>query len=136
MEILEFFKFEGEQLSVRFRQVGESPAPGVTVHEYDFVGDDSRDLALIEITPGCETPVHRVNKGIKTLEIYVSGEGSITIARPNGNIKDMPWHPQWGKKVIEVRIGDLMQIHAAKKTALLFAEICWPKWDPTRFTIV
>lgn len=57
---------------------------GVKCDVYEYVQDSSKDLGIITISPGKNTPLQRVLNGDKTIEGYISGKGKLTITKPNG----------------------------------------------------
>jgi hypothetical protein len=131
------FEFKGMILPVEFVETLEV-TKGVRCHVYNFVGDDSKDLGIIEIEPGCKTPLQLVNdveEGQKTIEGFVSGEGTLKIKRKSGaneiyivsNKIESPLSK-------DVEVGDNMQWTANADSKLIAYEICIPKYKDGRYT--
>jgi len=129
------FEFEGKGLSVRYKKTTKfDDYPGVECDVYDFVGDNSMDLGIIRIDPGCKTPRQKVLKGDKTVEGFIGGNGMLVIEKENGRAKLFTVCD--GLKVpfsTEVNIGDIMQWRADIDSALTVYEICKPKYENGRY---
>ena len=69
------FTVDGKEQEVVYVET-EDLAPGVLVDIYAFVGDDTKDLAIVTVLPGFKTPLQQVLKGVRTIEGYVSGKGA------------------------------------------------------------
>lgn len=105
-------------------------AEGVECDVYKFVNDDSCDLGIIRIKPGCETPRQIVLKGDKTVEGYISGEGGLSIISADGTYKKVA--AQNGLEIV-INIGESMQWIATDDSELVAYEICYPPYEPGRF---
>lgn len=125
------FDDEGALLDVEF--VATAPVTkGVVSHVYRFRNDGSRDLAIVEVEPGCKTPLQRVVGGVKTIEGWMSGTGTLAITDASENeyryeFRVPPFRP------VPVQHGELMQWHADAARPLVFFEICVPPYEPGRF---
>lgn len=104
-------------------------AEGVECDVYEFVGDKSKDLGIIRVKAGHRTPLQKVLKGERTVEGYISGKGSLTIA--SGGAKKV-YVAEKGLEV-EVKIGETMQWQAAPDSDLEVYEICFPPYEAGRF---
>ena len=63
-------------------------ADGVECDVYKFVNDDSRDLGIIRIKPGCKTPCQIVLMGDETIEGFFTGKGKLSIIFADGREKE------------------------------------------------
>lgn len=136
---LTIFTFEGVSQPVEFRETEEIPGyPGVKCDDYDFVGDDSKDLGVIRISEGCSTPRQKINdrKDTKrTVERYASGNGRLIVKKKDGptalyEISSRSLAPL----SVDVEIGDTMQWQADPDSNLVVYEICIPRFKPGRYT--
>lgn len=105
---------------------------GVDCDIYSFAYDNDRDLAVIHVEPGYNTPLHRVLQGLHTIEHYVSGEGRLVVGSPGEEDKVYEFTGHEEAHGIEVSIGQTMQWHAGA-TGLVFAEVCEPPYQEGRF---
>ncbi|MFC1722087.1 hypothetical protein ACFL0C_00380 [Patescibacteria group bacterium] len=128
MAKLKKFLIEGALLQVRFVET-ENVVLGVTCDVYAFVGDTSKDLGIINIAPGCKTPLQRVKKGTRTVEGYVKGKGTLTKINGEKVVYTMSGKPF----SVDVQIGEVMQWEAAKGSHLIAYEICFPPYADGRF---
>ena len=130
------FEFEGNVLTVKYRETTKfDDYPGVECDVYDFVGDNSMDLGIIRIDPGCKTPRQKVLKGDRTVEGFVGGNGMLIIENENGHCRACPVYSQMELPFsTEVEIGDVMQWRADIDSALTVYEICKPKYKDGRYT--
>lgn len=107
---------------------------GVWCDVYSFVGDASKDLAVVTVSPGCSTPQQKVVDGDKTLEGYINGSGVFTVVKPNGSRFEYYFKPDIGTvQPVEVMVGDIMQWAAKRDESLTFYEICYPPYVEGRF---
>jgi hypothetical protein len=123
--------FEGELLNVNYKETVVF-RPGVTCHTYEFEGDHTRDLAIIEVEPGCKTPLQKVIKGEKTVEGYLSGKGKLTVVDRSGQ-QNVRTSENLGNFYVGVTIGELMQWEATPDSKLVFYELCYPPYKDDRF---
>jgi len=76
-------KFEGKKINfLESSQVKE----GVICDVYEFENDLTRDLGIVKVVKGYKTPKQIVLSGDKTIELYKSGTGRLTITNPSGAI--------------------------------------------------
>ena len=103
---------------------------GVVCHVYSFPDDDSKDFGAIQVKKGHKTPLQKVMSGTKTLEVYKSGKGILTVTRTDGST--VTYHyPEDQTESVEVSIGECMQWEALED--LQFYEICYPPYQEGRF---
>ena len=102
---------------------------GVVCDVYEFVGDKSKDLGMVYVQKGCKTPLQLVVGGDKTLEIFQSGRGTLTVTDENNNTRE--YHFPSEQTEVEVKIGEAMQWKALDD--LVFAEICYPPYKEGRY---
>ena len=105
-------------------------AEGVECDVYKFVNDDSCDLGIIRIKPGCETPRQIVLMGDETIEGFFTGKGKLSIIFADGREKEFD---TLNGLEVKVGIGDKMQWIAAGNSELVAYEICKPPYEPGRF---
>ncbi|MEO5948801.1 MAG: hypothetical protein ABIP74_00170 [Candidatus Saccharimonas sp.] len=104
---------------------------GVECDIYTFVGDDSRDLAIVRVLKGYKTPLQRILLGTKTIEGFADGEGTLMVRSDDGTEKSYT-PSSFGEEVI-VEVGQIMQWHAGGESDLTFYEICEPPYADGRF---
>lgn len=126
------FNFEGKEQPVSFVETMHV-TDGVDCDIYTFVGDLTKDLGIIRISPGSKTPLQKVLKGDRTIEGYVSGKGKLTITKSDGTQEMHIADSESEKPVVNVGIGELMQWEADKETALVAYEICFPPYEDGRY---
>lgn len=127
------FKFEGKVQPVTFVET-MNVSEGVECDVYTFDGDTSKDLGIIRIKPGSQTPLQKVLKGDGTIEGYISGKGKLIIT--GGDNKQRIYEVSSETKepvVVAVAIGELMQWEAAPDSDLKAYEICFPPYEGGRF---
>jgi len=125
------FNFEGKEQPVSFVETMHV-TDGVDCDIYTFVGDSSKDLGIIRISPGSKTPLQKVLKGDKTIEGYVSGKGKLTVTKADGT-QEVHNAGESEKPVVSVGIGELMQWEADKEADLVAYEICFPPYEDGRY---
>ncbi len=128
---LSSFNFEGKEQPVSFVETMHV-TDGVDCDIYTFVGDSSKDLGIIRISPGSKTPLQKVLKGDRTIEGYVSGKGKLTITKAD-NTQEVHNADESEKPVVSVGIGELMQWEADKEANLVAYEICFPPYEDGRY---
>jgi|SRR5882757_317382 len=106
---------------------------GVECDVYKFVSDDSKDLAIVKVSRGYKTPLQRVLLGVKTIEGYVGGEGTLSVHFTDGTAKTYEFRSDKNASEVVVEIGQIMQWHANGHTDLTFYEICEPPYEDGRF---
>lgn len=130
---LQEFEFEGRMLPVSFVSTLDV-TEGVQCDVYKFVGDKAKDLGIIRIQPGRQTPLQKVLKGDKTIEGYISGKGRLVITLPGGEKKIYEvWTGMKNPPLIIVGINELMQWEADKNSELIAYEICYPPYEDGRY---
>jgi len=128
---LRTFPLDGVDQPVEFVETA-TVTDGVTCDVYRFTGDATRDLGVVEVRPGCRTPLQRVLAGDSTVEGLVAGRGTLTVTRPDGQVRVHDFAGP-GAAPVHVHVGDLMQWHADPQTPLVFFEVCSPPYAPGRF---
>ncbi|QQG44524.1 MAG: hypothetical protein HYW86_01250 [Candidatus Roizmanbacteria bacterium] len=127
------FQYEGKSLPVSHTST-LNVTTGVECDVYQFVGDQSKDLGVIRIQPGCKTPLQKVLKGDKTVEGYISGKGKLIITKPNGEKYIYEVSDKLEKPLaVLVEIGELMQWEADKESDLKAYEVCYPPYEDGRY---
>lgn len=127
------FSFEGKEQQVSFVETMHVN-DGVDCDVYTFLGDSTKDLGIIRISPGSKTPLQKVLKGDRTIEGYISGKGKLTITKPDG--KQEVYVADGESKepiVVSIGIGELMQWEADKYSDLVVYEICFPPYEDGRY---
>ena len=102
---------------------------GVICKVYEFKDDNSKDLGIITVLKGNKTPLQKVLKGDKTLEIFESGKGILTITKTNGGLEKYEF--PGNRKEVEVKVGEMMQWEAFED--LVFNEVCYPPYEDGRY---
>ena len=127
------FEFEGKSQPVVFVQPLEV-TEGVVCDVYSFVDDETKDLGIIKIEPGCKTPLQRVLQGERTIEGYVSGKGKLVVIRKENRKEIYNVGGESSEPLsVRVKVGDLMQWQAAEDSSLLVSEVCFPPYEEGRF---
>jgi hypothetical protein len=129
---LQVISFEGKELPISFVETTHV-VDGVDCDVYSFIGDTSKDLGVVKISPGSKTPLQRVLKGDRTVEGYVSGKGKLTITKTDGKQEVYVAEGESQKPVVTVGIGELMQWEADEKVGLVAYEICFPPYEDGRY---
>lgn len=123
MKVLRSFKLGKDEKPVKHVE-SYQVAEGVNCDTYMFVGDDSKDLAVITVKPGCKTPLQKVLKGLRTIEGFIEGDGVLFADDRKYNFPGV-------LKEVEVKIGQTMQW--STRNGLTFYEICEPPYEDGRF---
>lgn len=120
-------EFRGETVSfVDTSQVKE----GVVCDVYSFDTDDSKDLGIVRVRKDYKTPLQRVLKGDKTLEIFQTGQGVLSVTNTDG-VESRHSFPSDNFAEVEIKVGYLVQWEATEN--LVFAEVCYPPYEDGRF---
>lgn len=98
---------------------------GVECDVYSFMGDGSKDLGLIRIQKGAQTPKQLILKGEKTVEGLLQGDAILETSRGTFNFHD------GDTDGIELKVNDSMQWTALEDSILY--EICYPPYEDGRF---
>ena len=102
---------------------------GVTCDVYRYAGDDSKDLGIVKVIKGFQTPKQEVLKGLQTLEIFHSGKGQLSIVKKDGSTHNYSFPGDINE--VQVEIGEVMQWTAEEH--LVFHEVCFPPYEEGRF---
>jgi len=102
---------------------------GVVCDVYEFADDNTKDLGIVHVKKGFKTPLQLVMEGSKTLEVFVQGQGILTVIDINGQ-KHAYSFPS-DQTEVEVHIGETMQWESLED--LVFAEVCYPPYTKGRF---
>lgn len=133
VSLLNSFEFEKQSLPVAFVETAEV-IEGVACDVYKFSGDDTRDLGIIRIDPGYNTPKQRILKGDKTVEGYVSGKGKLVIISADGiQTEYSVGHGEPAPFSLNVGASETMQWFADPDSDLITYEICYPPYEEGRF---
>ncbi len=128
---LQVFELQGHRHAVEYVETS-TVTSGVTCDVYRFTADDTRDLGVVQVQPGCRTPMQRVVGGTSTIEGLLRGQGTLTVTKPDGRADthafDDPRTPP-----VSVDRGDIMQWHADGPMPLIFYEVCSPPYEAGRF---
>jgi hypothetical protein len=90
-------------------------------------------LAIVTVSPGCQTPVQRIVGGIKTTEGYFGGVGNLTILTEDATRMIFDFSKGAIREEVEVGVGMQMQWSAADSEPLVFYEVCEPPYEDGRF---
>ena len=127
------FAFERKPQHIKFVEK-VAVTEGVVCDVYFFVGDETKDLGIITIQPGCSTPRQLVLGGSRTIEGYISGRGELIIDSSNGEKEFYPVDDSYpGRFQVDVNVGDVMQWLAEKDSSLVVYEICFPPYKDGRY---
>ena len=130
---LKTFEFNNKAEDVKFLETIQV-TKGVFCDVYAFENDTAKDLAIVKVEAGCDTPLQRVLKGEKTIEGYISGKGRLIITKSTNEHLEYVVNETIEKHFeIAVEIGDIMQWIADKTTPLKFYEICFPPYEEGRY---
>lgn len=127
------FQFDEKEQLVTFFETMQV-ADGVECDVYTFVGDTTKDLGIIRISPSSKTPLQKVIKGDRTIEGYISGRGRLTITKPDGKQQVYAVNEELSEPVVvTVKVGELMQWEADPDSNLKAYEICFPPYEDGRY---
>ncbi|HVW23622.1 MAG TPA: hypothetical protein VHB51_04050 [Candidatus Saccharimonadales bacterium] len=124
------FMLEGIPEPVEFVET-TAVVPGVQCDVYRFTQDESKDLGIVTVQPGHQTPVQRVLLGDKTIEGFLDGSGLLGVR--TGEHLTIYRYPESAERSVVVEVGSSMQWQAAPDTSLVFSEICEPPYAAGRF---
>lgn len=115
--------------------------PGVQCDVYKFEDDETKDLGIVRIEAGMNTPLQKLVDGKQTFEGYISGRGKIVVHRHwDGYVFVEEIHEvgEDTKKpyAVEVRVGDMVQIFADENSSLTIYEVCFPPFQDGRFETI
>ncbi len=132
MATLETFTIKNKDLPVLFLNA-DQVKEGVECDVYSFVGDTSKDLAIVRVQPEFKTPLQKVVDGERTVEGYISGEGRLMIRSVNDEVTYYDFAPGNANNPVEVKVGEYMQWQATGGSELSFYELCTPPYKKGRF---
>jgi len=132
MNKLSEFTIDNQTLPVTFIET-LTVKEGVKCDVYTFVGDNSKDLAIVTVERSCKTPLQRVLMGARTIEGYVAGEGALTVRSKDEEVKTYEFGPRFENTEVIVGVGQIMQWYANGDHDLIFYEICEPSYESGRF---
>lgn len=131
-EKLTKFNFGGKDVPVNFVEPVEVKK-GVRCDVYRLPEDETRDLGVIYIEPGCKTRLQKVLGGEKTIEGFYIGRGTLKIIKENGEIEIYTVDDKLGEFNREVKIGEVMRWEADPDSTLIAYEVCYPPYQPGRY---
>lgn len=132
MEKYTTFNFNNRDLPVHYIRT-DIIKDGVECDIYSFVGDHSKDLAIVRVQTGSNTPLQKVVRGTETLEGYLGGQGSLNIISDTGKLSTHDFQNGVIKAPISIKIDETMQWRASNSEELIFYEICIPTYKEGRF---
>lgn len=106
---------------------------GVECDVYVFVGDKTKDLAIIRVQSGFTTPLQKVVSGNSTIEGHLEGDGRLVITSKSGQTIIYEFGENLTDTSVEVHVGESMQWQATGETELTFFEVCTPPYEEGRF---
>jgi hypothetical protein len=136
--LLTSINFEDQRLGVEYVETTQIEGyPGLRCDVYQFTNDNRRDLGVIHIEGGSNTPpqiVQKVAEEQRTTERYVSGDGRLKVIKPDGTVY-LYEISRWSKVALSVDVepGDKMQWFADPFSRLEIWEICEPAYSEGRF---
>lgn len=104
---------------------------GVSCDVYRFDDDDTKDLGVVSIAKGHTSPRMLIVGGERTIEIFKTGSGSLTIEDAEGKLQRYNFSPSNRDETIELHIGEKVQWEAEED--LVFYEICYPPYQEGRY---
>lgn len=130
MEKLDTFTIGKNEYPVKYLSTDQIK-DGVECDVYSFIGDESRDLAIVRVQPGCKTPLQKVLTGDETIEGFLNGSGTLFTVGAHGEESHYNFHSS-SKDGISVHVGESMQWQAGNE-GLTFYELCTPPYKDGRF---
>ena len=124
------FNWHGEDLLVEFVET-TAVKTGVECDVYQFVGYITKDLGIIRATSGSSTPLQRVVRGIRTIEGFLEGSGTLTTTDADGHTQQYTYPDEHTPAEVAVMIGQTMQWQATSD--LTCYEICEPPYTDGRY---
>ena len=106
---------------------------GVVCDIYSFEEDNSKDLGIVTVQTGFKTPLQKVLAGDKTIEGFMSGNGTLTVIKEDKSVQTYNFPNATGLKEVMVKVGEVMQWEGAGNGGLVFYEICYPPYKDGRF---
>lgn len=130
MDKFKSFDFGGKTLSVNYLTT-EGVSEGIEADLYSFIGDSTKDLAIIRVHPRHRTPLQKILQGSETIEGYIDGEGILTLHRASGEVTEHVFLPGKANEPVSVNVDDTMQW--VTDSGLTFYEVCTPPYEKGRF---
>lgn len=106
---------------------------GVECDIYKFKDDASSDIAVVRVSKGYKTPLQRILQGDETIEIYASGDGSLSVWGLDSDLRHYSFSSGDAPLEISVNVGEQMQWAASNDNDLTFYELCTPPYEEGRF---
>lgn len=131
-EKINYFEYHSRRLTAEYQETLDV-APGVRCDVYIHPETKRRDLAIVEVEAGRNTPAQKVLKGKVTVEGYLSGRGKLVIIHIDGSRSEFEVSPEDQGFSYSVAVGEVMQWQAAKDESLEFFEVCFPPYKDGRF---
>lgn len=136
VERLTQFEFRGVLREVVYIETTKV-RDGVECDVYGFVGDETKDLGIIRIEEGKETPRQRVTLDPNfeidfTEEGLVGGDGTLEIKRPGVLAQTYEMNQTNGRFSILVARGEEMKWRAGKGGLVVY-EVCKPSYKDGRY---
>lgn len=110
----------------------QSVKDGVECDVYSFLDDDTKDLGIIRIKQGSETPKQQILKGDKTIEGFLYGKSDLIFSSATQDATIHTFSDENYGIDVTLNIGDTMQWRADKDSVIY--EICYPPYEDGRFT--
>lgn len=120
--------FRGEPVDFIETQIVKD---GVECDIYSFKNDITKDLAIIRIKQGSQTPKQLILKGDKTVEGFLSGAADLTFSRGSSGETIYGYSDDSYGVDTALEVGDTMQWSANEDTVCY--EICYPPYEDGRF---
>lgn len=104
---------------------------GVECDVYSFVDDGRKDLGIIRMKKGLQTPKQLILKGDKTIEGFLVGKADLTFSTASQGETIYSYSDEsYGVDTV-LGVGDTMQWYASEDSVLY--EICYPPYEAGRF---
>lgn len=104
---------------------------GVTCDVYSFTADNTKDLGIVRIKRGSQTPKQLILKGDRTVEGFLVGEADLNFSLATQHNAVYTYSDgNYGVETV-LRAGDTMQWHASEDSVLY--EVCHPPYQDGRF---
>lgn len=119
--------FHGEPVAFNETQ---AVADGVECDVYSFVDDNSKDLGIIRIKGGSNTPKQQFFKGDKTVEGFLAGKANLVVSNNSGTTTHEYDDDNYASET-SLSVGDTIQWTAFEDSVCY--EICYPPYEDGRF---
>lgn len=120
--------FRGEPVDFIETQIVKD---GVECDIYSFKDDTTKDLGIVRIKQGSQTPKQLILKGDKTIEGFLSGAADLTFSRGSSGETIYGYSDDSYGVDTALEVGDTMQWSASEDT--ICYEICYPPYEDGRF---